>query len=104
MGLTIVHEIKDEKNINILLTCPACLKSLIKENLITDGKEKKLLTYDKTKKLIRDRFENGEDSYEMVCPHCGRFHIIYVNRLQKIRNVTNDDDNLLEDNNVKKIE
>jgi DNA-directed RNA polymerase subunit M/transcription elongation factor TFIIS len=98
MAFAIIHEIKDIKNINILLTCPICLKSLKKESdFITDGKSKKLLTYDKEKKLIIDRFKRGQESYTVECPYCHTFSITYENKLNKIRDATNDDGFLLED-------
>lgn len=87
--MTLVHEIKTIEDIKILCTCPACLKSLVDNEKITDGKERKLLTYDKQKLLIEDKMKKGNDQHEIVCPHCKRFHMIYLNRLNKdMRNVT----------------
>ena len=80
---SIVHEIKDRKNFNLLCTCPVCLKSLIqKNNLLTN--DVKLLEYDRQKLLIEDCFDKGNDEYKIIC-HCKTFSITYVNKMNNIR-------------------
>lgn len=83
---SIIHEIKNRKNFNLLCTCPICLKSLIqKNNLLTN--DVKLLEYDKQKLLIEDNFDKGNDEYEIICPHCKTFSITYVNKMNNMRHI-----------------
>jgi hypothetical protein len=45
---------------------------------------KMLLVNEKeTKRLIIDTFNDNNEEYELWCPHCERFNIIYKNKIPK---------------------
>ena len=83
--MTIVHEIKDDKNFSILCTCPVCLKSLITDSdrLMIVNNKMLLANEKETKRLIIDAFNDNDEEYNLWCPHCKRFNIIYKNKIPK---------------------
>jgi hypothetical protein len=86
MGMSLIHHIRTEEDIKILLTCPVCLKNIFEEKKQIENISKN--NFQSKEIIIKEKIKTRKD-YSFCCPHCKSFHMTYINLMKKkIKNVT----------------
>jgi hypothetical protein len=74
------HHVRKKEDLNILLTCPICMKELFTKEVKRFPLNEKSI--DNKDLIIKEKIQVREE-YECICPHCKSFSITYINDMKK---------------------